>query len=70
MAKFERYLNKTGQPLRKDKIACLQMNLGYVCNLNCRHCHVNAGPHRTESMSLPVIKDCLRFAGEAGVTTV
>lgn len=69
MAEFERYLNSTGQPLRKDRIDCLQMNLGYACNLNCSHCHVEAGPHRTEAMSLAVIRDCLRFAEQAGVTT-
>jgi len=69
MAEFERYLNKTGQPLLKDRIDCLQMNLGYACNLNCSHCHVEAGPHRKELMSLEVIQDCLRFAEQAGVTT-
>ena len=29
----------------------LQVNLGYLCNLTCTHCHVNAGPKRTELMA-------------------
>ena len=37
--------------LRRQSIETLQVNLGYVCNQSCAHCHVNAGPHRTESMS-------------------
>lgn len=38
-------------PLRRAALQILQVNLGYVCNLSCTHCHVNAGPNRTESMS-------------------
>jgi len=37
-------------PIRRKSISTLQVNLGYVCNLSCAHCHVNAGPGRTESM--------------------
>ena len=37
--------------IRRLSITTLQVNLGYVCNLSCVHCHVNAGPQRTESMS-------------------
>lgn len=36
--------------LTRATLQILQVNLGYVCNLSCTHCHVNAGPHRTESM--------------------
>src|SRR5512136_2086616 len=38
-------------PLRAVEIATLQVNLGYRCNLSCKHCHVEAGPSREESMS-------------------
>lgn len=37
-------------PLRRDATATLQVNLGYRCNQSCVHCHVNAGPGRTEMM--------------------
>lgn len=37
--------------LTRSGISTLQVNLGYRCNLQCNHCHVNAGPKRTESLS-------------------
>ena len=37
-------------PLQRKRLETLQVNLGYVCNQACLHCHVNAGPTRTESM--------------------
>jgi len=54
----------------------LQVNLGYRCNQNCRHCHVNAGPNRKEMMArktldliLPVLRarkiDTLDLTGGA-----
>ena len=36
--------------LRRGIIDTLQVNLGYRCNQSCLHCHVNAGPNRTEMM--------------------
>lgn len=38
----------------KDTIDTIQVNVGTLCNLSCAHCHVEAGPHRTEIMQ----KDC------------
>ena len=38
-------------PLRRARLTTLQVNLGYRCNQACFHCHVNAGPNRTEAMS-------------------
>jgi radical SAM/Cys-rich protein len=38
-------------PLRRAQLTTLQVNLGYRCNQSCLHCHVNAGPTRTEMMS-------------------
>jgi radical SAM/Cys-rich protein len=44
-------LQKTDFPsIARRGLATLQVNLGYVCNQTCAHCHVNAGPNRTESM--------------------
>lgn len=36
--------------IRRDRLTTLQVNLGYRCNQSCLHCHVNAGPTRTEMM--------------------
>jgi radical SAM/Cys-rich protein len=41
--------------IRRRALTTLQMNLGYTCNQSCLHCHVNAGPNRTEQMSLETI---------------
>jgi radical SAM/Cys-rich protein len=38
-------------PLKAESISTLQVNVGKVCNQTCHHCHVDAGPKRTESMS-------------------
>ncbi len=38
-------------PVRRLLLHTLQVNLGYRCNQSCVHCHVNAGPHRTEMMA-------------------
>ena len=44
-------LAKTDFPrLRRKQLETLQVNLGYKCNQTCLHCHVNAGPNRTEMM--------------------
>jgi len=48
--------------IRRRRLDTLQVNLGYKCNQSCVHCHVNAGPTRTEMMSLEVINDVLAFA--------
>jgi radical SAM/Cys-rich protein len=45
--------------LMADGVNILQVNTGYVCNIKCRHCHVGAGPERTESMSRQIMKRCL-----------
>jgi radical SAM/Cys-rich protein len=45
---FDRKLDR---PLTKAPITTLQINLGRRCNLACNHCHVEAGPHRTEELS-------------------
>ncbi len=44
-------LQHTGFPgMTRRQLEILQVNLGYTCNQSCVHCHVNAGPKRTESM--------------------
>ncbi|MBE8967623.1 arsenosugar biosynthesis radical SAM protein ArsS [Nostocales cyanobacterium LEGE 12452] len=45
------FKNKLNSPLTKKGITVLQINLGKRCNLACTHCHVEAGPKRTEELS-------------------
>ncbi|MGQ4646040.1 arsenosugar biosynthesis radical SAM (seleno)protein ArsS [Lyngbya aestuarii] len=45
------FQNQVKAPLTKNKITVLQINLGKRCNLACAHCHVEAGPKRTEELS-------------------
>ena len=47
--------------LRRSRLETLQVNLGYKCNQSCLHCHVNAGPTRTEMMSRDTLSDVLVF---------
>ncbi len=56
------YLLKTDFPeIRRSHLEILQVNLGYLCNLSCVHCHVNAGPRRTELMDRKTVDDILDF---------
>ena len=47
--------------LRRRGVDTLQINLGYRCNQSCLHCHVNAGPNRTEEMSRDTIDAVIDF---------
>ena len=46
-------------PVQRASLETLQVNLGYLCNLSCVHCHVNAGPQRTELMSRQTVDQVL-----------
>lgn len=56
--------------IRRRKVETLQVNLGYKCNQTCVHCHVNAGPTRTEMMSLETVNDVIAFLKASGVKTL
>lgn len=45
--------------LRRSSLETLQVNLGYQCNQSCVHCHVNAGPNRTEMMDKATVQEVL-----------
>src|SRR5699024_1883441 len=53
-------------PIVRDRLDTLQMNLGYLCNLSCIHCHVNAGPKRTELMDAATMESALAVARRFG----
>lgn len=48
---FVESLSKNNVTLARDKINTLQVNIGKLCNQACHHCHVEAGPNRTENMT-------------------
>jgi radical SAM/Cys-rich protein len=48
-----------GTALRRTALEILQVNVGRLCNQTCRHCHVNAGPTRTELMSQEVAEQSI-----------
>ncbi len=58
------------EPLRADGIRILQLNLGYKCNMACKHCHVEAGPGRTERMDREIIDAALGVSGDHGINTL
>ena len=59
------YLQNSDFPtIKRNHLEILQVNLGYLCNLSCTHCHVNAGPKRTELMDRATIDELLNFADQ------
>ena len=48
--------------IERGAVTTLQLNLGYRCNLSCIHCHVNAGPRRTEAMDQATMQLALTVA--------
>lgn len=57
---FAAKIKETNQfPLRPKKLEILQINLGYMCNQVCEHCHVDAGPDRKEIMTIDTMNQCL-----------
>src|SRR3954471_24218314 len=48
-------------PLARKRLTTLQVNVGYRCNQSCLHCHVNAGPTRTEVMPPEIVEQVVAF---------
>ena len=48
-------------PIKRMQLETLQVNLGYLCNQQCLHCHVDASPRRKEIMTAETIADVLKF---------
>jgi radical SAM/Cys-rich protein len=68
---FCQKLKEAGFPsLSSNSISVMQVNMGKVCNLSCQHCHVEAGPHRTESMSRDTAAACLTVLAENDIPTL
>jgi len=68
---FARKIMETGQfPLRPKKLEVFQVNLGYMCNQVCAHCHVDAGPDRKEIMTQDTMNQCLEVIKKTKATTL
>ena len=60
--------NSDFPPINRGRLTTLQVNLGYVCNQQCLHCHVNAGPKRKEVMDKQTIDKVIDFLQASHVT--
>ena len=57
-------------PLRPTGVSVLQVNVGKMCNQPCRHCHVDAGPDRTEIMTRATMQECLDALAQTAIEVV
>ena len=57
-------------PLRPKTLEILQINVGYMCNQVCGHCHVDAGPDRKEIMTRQTMQQCLDVIKQTGAHTL
>ncbi len=58
------------QPIRASALNLLQVNLGYRCNMACKHCHVEAGPGRREVMESGTVRDVLGALIKSDIETL
>ncbi|MBI2301251.1 MAG: arsenosugar biosynthesis radical SAM protein ArsS [Armatimonadetes bacterium] len=70
MVEFAERVAEEARPLRRDRIDTLQINVGKLCNQACVHCHVDAGPRRTEIMPADVAERILDWLARSNVPTV
>lgn len=71
MPTFQSKLEQECQfPLKPSKLEILQINVGYMCNQVCAHCHVDAGPDRKEIMTKNTLEQCLLVIKNSDVKTV
>lgn len=54
----------------RTALSTMQINMGRICNLSCKHCHLEAGPRRGEIMSRQVMEACLQVLGENSFAAV
>ena len=59
---FRQILFRHGLSLKRGETTSLQINVGFLCNQTCRHCHLNAGPDRKENMDAETADLVIAFA--------
>ncbi len=67
---FANALARSGVELRRGETTALQVNVGFLCNQACRHCHLSAGPGRTEIMSRETMDAVEAFARRGGFSVI
>ena len=72
MESFPSFEGRVPEELRctNDSLRTLQVNVGYKCNLACKHCHLACGPNRTETMSQEAMRACLDAYEVGGFTSM
>lgn len=71
LPRFAEKLQETQQfPLKPKPLEILQINVGYMCNQVCEHCHVDAGPDRKEIMTRETMQQCLEVIKTSGAHTL
>ena len=63
-------LSAQAEPLRAGEVSMLQVNIGYRCNLSCKHCHVGGSPSRTEMMDRETMDAVLAALAASGIGTL
>jgi len=67
---FRETLFRHGLTLERDRTTTLQINVGYLCNQTCRHCHLAAGPNRREIMDLDTVEAVAAYAKRSHFETI
>jgi radical SAM/Cys-rich protein len=67
---FRQTLSRHNLKLERGQTRTLQINVGSLCNLTCRHCHLAAGPGSREIMDLETIEQVLSYAARYGFETI
>jgi len=62
---FGQTLAEHGLTLKRAQTTILQVNVGFLCNQKCRHCHLRAGPNRTENMNAETAGQIVDYAGRS-----
>lgn len=71
LPKFKDKIAETDQfPIKAKPLEILQINVGYMCNQVCEHCHVDAGPDRKEIMTRTTMQQCLDVIKNTGAHTL
>ena len=69
--KFEEKMDEIDLfPLKPTRIEIFQINVGYMCNMTCKHCHVDAGPDRKEIMTKETLQYCLDALKDSDIQIV
>lgn len=68
---FDQSLSQSGySELKPSQLEIFQINLGYMCNQTCKHCHVDAGPDRKEIMTKDHLQKCIEIVRQNQIPTI